>query len=136
MKLDKTRLLIIALIAVVIVGMALLVSSRVFNFSGLAFDILTYVLSIVALVLAILSVVNTFRQNRTLNRMVRDVHEAIAELKEVSESNDKIEREISEEYEMNKIITDVLSEYGIGENEHVRKAIAKRASRRMKKRGL
>lgn len=136
MKPDRTRVLVVILAIVVLVGIVLLIGRQVFNYSGFAFDLLTYILSIVALVLAILSVVNSFRQNRILGRMVRDVHASIAELKEVSRSNDKIEREISEEYEMNKIITDVLSEYGIGENEKIRRSIAKRASRRMKKSGL
>jgi hypothetical protein len=77
--------------------------------------------------------VNSIRQNRKLDRMVRDVHATIAELKEVSDSNTKIEHEIDEEYRMNKVITDVLAEYGIGDNEKVRRSIARRTSRRLKK---
>jgi len=129
----KTRTLVIILAIVVLLGIALLVSRHTFGYSGLAFDLLTYVLSIVALVLAILSVVNSIRQNRKLDRMVRDVHATIAELKEVSDSNTKIEHEIDEEYRMNKVITDVLAEYGIGDNEKVRRSIARRTSRRLKK---
>lgn len=129
----KTRTLVIILTIVVLLGIALLVSRHAFGYSGFAFDLLTYVLSIVALVLAILSVVNSIRQNHKLDRMVRDVHATIAELKEVSDSNTKIEHEIDEEYRMNKVITDVLAEYGIGDNEKVRRSIARRTSRRLKK---
>lgn len=133
MKPDKTRTLIVVLAITVLVGLGLLISRQVFEYGGLAFDVLTYVLSIAALVLAIVSVTNSIRQNRVMRRMVRDVHAAVLELQEVAASNDKIEREISEEYHMNKVITDVLSEYGIGEDEHVRRTIAKQVSHRLKK---
>lgn len=132
-KLNSPNTIIIAFIAVVIVGIALLISRQVFDYSGLAFDVLTYILSVVALVLAVLSIINSMRQGRKINRMVRDVHSAVAELKEVSDSNEKIEKEISEEYRMNKVITDVLSEYGFGESKRVRRAIARKVSIRMKK---
>ena len=133
MKPDKTRVLIGALSAVVLVGIILIVSQRVFNYSGLAFDLLTYILSIVALALAVLSVTNSIRQNRILRKMVHEVHTSIAELKEVAESTDEIEHEIREEYRMNKVITDVLSEYGIGDDPKVRHAIARHVTRRLKK---
>jgi len=133
MKLDKTKALIGALFVVVLIGLILLVGRQVFSYSGLAFDVLTYVLSIVALALAVLSVVNSLRQNRILGRMVREVHSSIAELKEVAESTDEMEREMREEFRMNKVITDVLSEYGIGDDPKVRHAIAKRVTHRLKK---
>jgi len=118
---------------VILLGLILIISRQFFPYSSLVFDVLTYALSILALVLAVLSVVNSIRQNRAMGRMVHDVHAAIAELKEITLSNEKIERELSDEYRMNKVITDVLSEYGIGDNERVRKSIAKRVSRRLKK---
>ncbi len=133
MKFSRTNSLIIAFAVVVLIGVILLISRQVFDYSGIAFDVLTYVLSIVALVLAVLSVLNSVRQGRMINRMVRDVHAAVAELREVSVSNDKIEREINEEYHMNKVITDVLSEYGIGDSKKVRHSIARKVTRRMKK---
>lgn len=133
MKADKTRLLIIILLVIVVVGIALIMSRPVFNYSALVFDLLTYVVSIVALALAILSVLNSMRQNRILKKMVRDVHGSIAELQEVAQSTDAIEREIREEYHMNKVITDVLSEYGIGDTSRVRRSIARRVARRLKK---
>lgn len=132
-KFHTTNALIITFIIVIVVGLALLVSRQIFNYSGLAFDVLTYVLSVVALVLAVLSVINSLRQGRKINRMVRDVHAAAAELRAVAISNEKIEKEISEEYQMNKVITEVLSQYGYGESKHVRRAIARKLSKRLKK---
>lgn len=132
-KLNTTHILVSCFVIVVFIGLGLLISRQVFNYSGLAFDVLTYILSVVALVLAVLSIINTLRQGRKINQMVRDVHNAVGELKQVAESNDKIEKEISEEYRMNKVITDVLSEYGYGESKRVRHAIARKVSRRMKK---
>lgn len=132
-KLSTTHALVICFVIVIFIGLGLLISRQVFNYSGLAFDVLTYILSVVALVLAVLSIINTLRQGRKINQMVRDVHNAVGELKQVAESNDKIEKEISEEYRMNKVITDVLSEYGFGESRRVRHAIARKVSRRMKK---
>lgn len=132
-KLSTTHVLVSCFVVVIFIGLGLLISRQVFNYSGLAFDVLTYILSVVALVLAVLSIINTLRQGRKINQMVRDVHNAVGELKQVAESNDKIEKEISEEYRMNKVITDVLSEYGYGESKRVRHAIARKVSRRMKK---
>lgn len=132
-KLNKTNILIITFGVVVLAGFALLITRQSSGFSGLAFEIFAYSLSIAALILAVLSVLNTIRQGRAINRMVRDVHAAVAELKEVSISNDKIEREISDEYRMNKVITDVLSEYGIGDDKKVRRSIARKVTRKMKK---
>jgi len=133
MKIDRARTLVILFIAVVLVGLALIISSQFFSYSGIAFQVLTYALSILALVLAVLSVVNSIRQNRAMNRMVHDVHAAIAELREVTASNEEIEKELKDEYRMNKVITDVLSEYGIGDSERVRKSIARRVSHRLNK---
>lgn len=133
MKPDKTRLLIIILLTIVIVGVALIMSRPIFNYSALAFDVLTYIVSIVALALAVLSVLNSLRQNRILSKMVHDVHASIAELQGVAQSTDEIEREIREEYHMNKVITDVLSEYGIGDTPKIRHSIARHVARRLKK---
>lgn len=133
MKIQHTKTLVVLLMLVILLGLILIISRQFFPYSSLVFDVLTYALSILALVLAVLSVVNSIRQNRAMGRMVHDVHAAIAELKEITLSNEKIERELSDEYRMNKVITDVLSEYGIGDNERVRKSIAKRVSRRLKK---
>lgn len=129
----KTNLIITAFIVVVLAGIGLLVGRQIFGVSGIVFDIFTYVLSVVALILAVLSVLLNMRQGRIMNRMVRDVHTAVNELREVSMSNDKIEHEIDEEYHMNKVITDVLSEYGIGDNTKMRRAIARKVGKRMKK---
>ena len=133
MKIQHTKTLIVLLIAVILLGLVLIISRQFFSYSSVVFDVLTYALSILALVLAVLSVVNSIRQNRAMGRMVHDVHAAIAELKEITISNEKIERELRDEYRMNKVITDVLSEYGIGDNERIRSTIAKRVSRRLKK---
>jgi hypothetical protein len=136
-RLSKTSLLLLSLSGVVLIGFALLVSSQVFSFAGFAFEIVAYGLSVIALVLAILSVLNSIRQNRIMNRMVRDVHAAVLGLKEVADSNvaieEMIEEEIEEENRMNKAITEVLAEHGVGASEKVRKLIAKKVSHRLKK---
>jgi hypothetical protein len=136
-KLSRARVLFIALAGVIIVGLALLISSQVFSFGGFAFEIVAYGLSVIALGLAIFSVVNSIRQNRIMNRMVRDVHAAVLGLKEVESSNEAIEemieQEIEEENRMNQAITDVLAEHGVGANEKVRALIARKVSHRLNK---
>lgn len=134
-KTDKNRLFVIAFAAVVLAGLALLFTRQVFQYGGLAFDILTYAVSIIALILAVLSVVNGLQQRRIINRMVRDVHAAVFELRDLVKTSDKIEKEIDAEYHMNKVITDVLAEHGIGDDEKARRTIARKVSRRMKKLG-
>lgn len=136
-RLSKTKLLFIALSGVVLAGLALLVSSQVFSFGGFAFEVVAYALSVIALILAILSVLNSIRQNRIMNRMVRDVHAAVLGLKEVASSNaaieEMIETEIEEENRMNKAITDVLAEHGVGSTDKVRALIARKVSHRLNK---
>jgi hypothetical protein len=136
-RLSRTRTLLIALAAVIIVGLALLISSQVFSFGGFAFEIVAYGLSVVALILAILSVLNSLRQNRIMNRMVRDVHAAVLGLKEVASSNEQIEamieQEIEEENRMNEAITAVLAEHGVKTTERVRRLIARKVQHRLQK---
>lgn len=132
-KSDKARVLITALSAVVLVGLALLLSRQVFDFGGLAFEILTYVLSVVALILAVLSVMNGIRQGRVMKSIVKDVH---AELVQMASLNDKIEQGIREDQEVNKIVTDILSKYGLDKDDRLHKQVTRRTHRHIKKHGL
>lgn len=132
-KSDKTRILIIALSAVVIIGLVLLLSRQVFDFGGLAFEILTYVLSVIALILAVLSVVNGIRQGRVMRSIVKDVH---AELKQMSVLNDKIEQGIREDQEVNKVVTEILSRYGLDNDDRIHRKITHRTHKHIKKHGL
>ncbi len=132
-KSDKTRLIIIALAVVVIVGLALLLSRQVFDFGGLAFEILTYALSVVALILAVLSVVNGIRQGRVMRSIVKDVH---AELRQMATLNEKIEEDMREDQEMNRVVTSILSKYGLGTDERIHKKITRKTHKHIKKHGL
>ena len=132
-KSDKARLLIITLAVVVVIGLALLLSRQVFDFGGLAFEILTYVLSVVALVLAVLSVVNGIRQGRVMKSIVKDVH---AELRQMASLNDKIEQGIREDQEVNRVVTEILSKYGFDQDVRIHKKITRRTHKHIKKHGL
>lgn len=132
-KSDKARLLIAALSVVVIIGLALLLSRQVFDFGGLAFEILTYALSVIALILAVLSVVNGIRQGRVMKSIVKDVH---AELRQMATLNDKIEQGIREDQAVNRIVTDILSKYGLEKDEHFHKKVTRRTHKHIKKHGL
>lgn len=132
MRADTSKAVTIGLILVIIVGFALLISRHFFQLSGIIFEVFTYALSVIALILAIISVANSVRQARIMNRMVREIHAAITELKEVTNSNEQIEAQLREEYHMNKVITDVLSEHGIGDTKKTRALIARKVTRRLK----
>lgn len=130
---NKTRILIVALSAVVIIGLVLLLSRQVFDFGGLAFEILTYILSAVALLLAVLSVANGIRQGRIMRSIVKDVH---AELRQMSDLNMKIEQGIREDQEVNKVVTEILAKYGLEADAHIHKKITRRTHKHIKKHGL
>lgn len=132
MRANTSKAVTIGLIVVIVVGFALLISRHFFQLSGIVFEIFTYTLSVIALILAIISVANSVRQARIMNRMVREIHAAITELKEVTDSNEQIEAKLREEYHMNKVITDVLSEHGIGDTKKTCALIARKVTRRLK----
>ena len=128
--LNNTQLLIGGLAVVVVIGLGLLISRRVFDYGGLAFEILTYALSIVALLLAVLSVVNGLRQGRIMRSIVQDVH---AELKQMASLNAKIEQDIHEDQEVKKAVANILARYGIDETEQIRKKVTKKTRKHIKK---
>ena len=132
-SLNKSQLLAVGLALVVLLGLGLLLSRQVFDFGGLAFEILTYALSVVALVLAVLSVVNGIRQGRVMRSIVYDVH---IELKQIATLNAKIEQEIQEDHKMNAVVKDILSRYDIDETEKLHKTVARRTRKRIQKHGL
>lgn len=132
-KQNVTRNLVIAFAVVALIGLALIFARQSFEYSVIAYDVLIYTISIVALVLAVLSLVNSFRQARVMKRMVRDVHKAVEQLEDVSNANERIRRKLGEEYKVNQAIADVLAGYGLGDNEEMRTQIAKKVSRRIKK---
>ncbi len=132
-KSDRTWTLVIALVIVALFGLVLLVGQQYLGYSGLAFELLAYGLSIVALILAVLSVINGIRQGRVMKRIVHDVHKAVTDISEVADTNEKIRRKLSEDHHMNRIIAEVLGEYGLGEDQKTRQKIARRVSRRLKK---
>ena len=132
-KLLATRYLLYALSAVVLLGLGLLLARQVLDVAGVAFDVMTYILSVAALALAVLSVINSIHQQRAMRRMVREVHAAVTELEEVADTNEAIERKVRDEHRVSTAIAEVLVEYGMGENEKVRKAIAHRVGKKLKK---
>ena len=121
------------LLTVVLVGLGLLLARQVLDVAGVAFDVMTYILSVAALALAVLSVINSIHQQRAMRRMVREVHAAVTELEEVADTNEAIERKVRDEHRVSTAIAEVLAEYGMGENEKVRKAIAHRVGKKLKK---
>ncbi len=129
----KFQLLIIALIIVVTVGLVLLVSRYVYNYGGVAYEAFTYILSIVALVLAILSVVNGLRQGRAMKRIVRDVHE---ELRQVTNLSEKIEEGIKEDQQVNRAVASILAKYGVEDTPKIRRTVKHKTLKHIKKHGL
>lgn len=129
----ETKYLIYALSGVVLLGLGLLLARQVFDVAGVAFDVMTYILSVVALALAVLSVVNSVQQQRAMRRMVHDVHTALSEIEGVADTNQAIERKVRDEHRLSTAIAEVLAEYGMGENEKIRKKIARRVGKKLKK---
>ena len=133
-RIQRSWVLIIALVVVALAGLVLLFGRQYLGYGGLAYELIAYGISVIALVLAVLSVLNSVRQGRIMRRMVRDVHHAVAELEDVSQTSAKIQRQLGKDYRMNQAIAEVLAEHGVGENEKVRQKIARKVARRLKKR--
>lgn len=132
-KESPTWLLAFAFLFVLVAGLALILGQQIYGYSGLAFEVFAYGLSIVALTLAALSAVSSWRQFRIMKKMVRDVHKAVAEIEDVSATNESIRRKLGEDYRMNQAIAEALAEHGVGENSDIREKIARKVARRLKK---
>lgn len=110
-------------IAAAIVGVGLLLWTSE-STEIAVFEILAFSVSVSALTLAVLSGISSIRQMRMMQKVSREVHAALAEIREVNLDNETIKDKLSQEYAVTQSIIDALNDSGIGDSEADRETIA------------
>lgn len=112
----------IALIACA--GMFLLIIQAQ-SFELALFELMAFSVSITAVTLAALGAINNIQQRRVMQRIAREVHEAIKELKGLHKDSEAIQHALQEDPTVfAKEIAEVLAETGLIHDDSRRRAVA------------
>lgn len=112
------------IVVIALVGASLVVVHA--NSAGLAlFELITFGIGVAALLLAVLGSISASYQMRVTQRISREVHTAIHELKDIDRTNESIRRRLNQDYELAKDIAEALHEAGIIDDEEERHVVAR-----------
>lgn len=125
------RTLLIVIVFVALAGLVLLLSQARSTELAL-FEILAFGVSLTALTLATLGSINNLHQVQTMRTITRELHEAIAELKDINQDNETIKQTISKDYELGRDIAEALAEVGIIDDDDKRQAVAGTIERKIR----
>lgn len=123
--------------AVVLIGLAgvILVLFRAQSVELAVFEIMAFSVSVTAVTLAILGAISNIHQRRVMQRMAREMHEAIIEIKDLRKDNEVIQRALEEDSaQFAKEIAEVLAEFGVIADAAKRHAVAGNIEKKVRKR--
>ena len=134
-KSEKRLYLLLDVIALIaLAGMTLLII-RAQSLQLALFEMLAFSVSITAVTLGVLGAINNIRQRRVMQRMAKEMHEAIAEIKDLHKDNQQIQQTLHEDSAMlAKEIAEILAEAGVADNDTHRHAIAKDIEQKVRSR--
>ena len=99
------------------------------------FEIMAFSVSVTAVTLAILGAISNIHQRRVMQRMAREMHEAITEIKDLHKDNEAIQRALEEDSnQFAKEIAEVLAEFGVITDAAKRHTVAGNIEKRVRKR--
>lgn len=119
-------------IVVAIVGSLILLVTRKDAGPSLAFDLLAYAISVMALVLTTLQSIAIARQVRLTRHSAAKVTEAVNKIEELVVADKKLTKIIRQDSELDAEIVLALADYGIGKNNTEREKIAKSVSKKIR----
>lgn len=124
-KAEKRLYLLLDVIALIaFVGMILLIVQAQ-SIQLALFELLAFSVSITAVTLGALGAINNIHQRRVVQRIAKEVHEAIAELKDLHNDNKAIQHALEEDSALfAKEIAEVLAETGLIDDDTKRHAVA------------
>ncbi|GEM_PF-5707198 len=98
------------------------------------FELIAFSVGIAALLLAVLGSVSASYQMRMVQRISREVHAAINELKDIDKTNEAIHRRINQDYELAKDIAEALHEAGVIDDETGRRVVTRNIEHKIRSR--
>lgn len=120
-----------AILIVAIIGASLVVLHS--HSAGLAlFELITFSVGVAALLLAVLGSVSASYQMRMTQRIAKEIHTAISELKDIDRTNEAIRRRLNQDYELAKDVAEALQEAGIIDNEEERHVVARNIEQKVR----
>ncbi len=119
-------------IVLAIVGSLILLVTRKDTGPSLAFDLLAYVISIMAVVLTTLQSIAIARQVRLTRHSAAKVTEAVNKLEELVVADKKLTKIILKDSELDAQIVLALADYGVGKSAQEREKIAKFVSKKIR----
>ena len=119
-------------IVLAIVGSLILLVTRKDTGPSLAFDLLAYVISIMAVVLTTLQSIAIARQVRLTRHSAAQVTEAVNKLEELVVTDKKLTKIILKDSELDAQIVLALANYGVGKSAQEREKIAKFVSKKIR----
>ena len=119
-------------IVLAIVGSLILLVTRKDTGPSLAFDLLAYVISIMAVVLTTLQSIAIARQVRLTRHSAAKVTEAVNKLEELVVADKKLSKIILKDSELDAQIVLALADYGVGKSAQEREKIAKFVSKKIR----
>lgn len=93
--------------------------------TGLAvFEVIAFSVGVSALTLAVLGSITSLRQLRIMQKLSREMHAALAEIREVNLDGEAIKETLARDYETTQSIVKALHSSGVGESDAARQTIA------------
>lgn len=118
----------ITMIVAITASIALLITKRDAG-PTVAFDLLAYVISFVALILTTLQSISIAQQVRITRHASAKITEALHSIEELVAVDKKLSREVARDAALDEQIIAVLAKHGVGENGEQREKIAKAVAR-------
>lgn len=117
---------------IAIVGALILLVTRKDAGPSLAFDLLAYVVSIMAVVLTTLQSIAIARQVRLTRHSTAKVTEVVGKLEKLIIADNELAKIVRQDSKIDAKIVEALSEYGVGESILERETIARAVSKKIR----
>lgn len=119
-------------IVIAIIGSLILLITRKDAGPSLAFDMLAYAISVMALVLTTLQSIAIARQVRLTRHSAAKVTEAVNTIEQLIAADKKLTKVIRQDSELDAEIVMALADYGIGKNAKEREKIARSVAKKIR----
>lgn len=138
MKTAKAEKQLYLLLDVIIfIGLAglIILMMQAQSFELLAYEMMAFSVSVTAVTLAALGAINNIQQRRVMQKIAKETHEAIAELKDLHKDNAEILRALQEDPSLVvHEIAEVLAEMNVEHDDTKRHAMAGNIEQKVRRR--
>lgn len=115
-----------------LIGMIFLINRAINTEGPLVLEFILYLVSSVAIFLAILGAINNIKLARYSERILKEIRTSVREIEELNSSNEYIKRKLHRDYKLSQDIAEALEEAGIVDQSE-KDDITKKIKRNMRK---